>query len=78
VESPSAVMSWVGPTRPDQFTTLRATFCHHIHFFASLETVAGWSAGHPGGSVLSVPDGFQAARRLADIFPDPARSRDAA
>jgi alkylmercury lyase len=78
VEPRGAVMSWVGPTRPNQFTTLRATFCHHIHFFASPETAAGWSAGHPGGSVLSVPDAFQAARRLADIFPDPARSQGAA
>jgi alkylmercury lyase len=78
VEPRGAVMSWVGPTHPDQFTTMRATFCHHIHFFPSLESAAGWSAKHPGGSVLSVSDAFQAARRLADIFPDPAGSRGAA
>jgi alkylmercury lyase len=78
VTPPAAVMSWVGETPPEEFNTIRATFCHHIHFFASPETAAGWAADHPGGSVLSVPEASKAARRLAEIFANPARDRSVA
>jgi alkylmercury lyase len=73
-EPSSAVMSWVGEIPPDNFGRMRATICHHVHFFASREAAARWSAEHPGGAVLSMPDAVEAARRLAAIFPDAARS----
>jgi alkylmercury lyase len=75
VTPPGAVVSWVAEKQPEEFLTVRATFCHHIHFFDSAETAAGWASDHPGGAVLSVPAAVEAARRLAAVFTGPTADR---
>ena len=64
VEPEGAVVSVVTPKidLPD----LRRRLCHHQHFFRSAEAAADWKAAHPEGLVLSVGDGFELMRRLAE------------
>jgi alkylmercury lyase len=78
VAPPTAVISWVGETRPEESTTMRSTFCRHIHFSASHQTATDWAADHPGGSVLSMPEAVQAARGVADILSDSTPDRSVA
>lgn len=78
VAPPTAVMSWIGETRPKESTTMGSTFCRHIHFFASHQTAADWAADHPVGSVLSMPETVHAARGVADIFSDSTPDRSVA
>jgi alkylmercury lyase len=68
VEPSTAVMSWVGETNADDFYTLRATFCHHIHFSPSAKSAENWLAVHPGGTILSLAQAYEASRRLVDKF----------
>ena len=70
VEPSAAVMSWVGETNANDIYTLRATFCHHIHFFPSAGSAEDWLAVHPGGRILSLGEAYESSRRLvAKFFP---------
>ena len=68
VEPSTAVMSWVGEANADDFYTLRATFCHHIHFFPAAESAEDWLAVHSGGRILSLAEAYESSRRLVDKF----------
>lgn len=68
VQPSAAVMSWVGETNADDFYTLRATFCHHIHFFPSAESAGDWLAVHPGGAILPLAEAYESSRRLVEQF----------
>lgn len=73
VEPEGAVVSVVTPAidLPD----LRHQLCHNQHFFRSAEAAADWKAAHPDGMLLSVSDGFELMRRLAEYwFKSAARS----
>ncbi|MDN5747082.1 MAG: organomercurial lyase MerB [Pseudonocardia sp.] len=46
-------------------SSVRASFCDQVHFFATPAAARDWLAEHPGGTVLSVADAFDLGRRLA-------------
>lgn len=46
-------------------SSVRASFCNQVHFFATTAAAHGWLTEHPGGTVLSVADAFDLGRRLA-------------
>lgn len=62
IEHSTAVVSIV---TPDEMTSLRASFCNHVHFFAGADAARAWLAEHPGMSVLPVADAHQLGRPLA-------------
>ena len=37
-------------------------FCHFVHFFASPDAAASWTAGHPGAFQLSIDDAYRLGR----------------
>jgi alkylmercury lyase len=37
-------------------------FCHFVHFFASPDAAASWTAGHPGTFQLSIDDAYRLGR----------------
>ncbi|WP_240157164.1 organomercurial lyase MerB [Pseudonocardia broussonetiae] len=50
---------------PDGGSSVRASFCDQVHFFATPAAAQDWLVEHPGGTVLSVADAFDLGRRLA-------------
>jgi alkylmercury lyase len=69
VEPETAVVSIV---TPDDLTSVRTSFCNHVHFFTDTDAAQPWLAEHPGGSVLPVADAYQLGRRLDAAHCDTA------
>lgn len=63
VEPAAAVVSVLVPDAGS--SSVRASFCDQVHFFATPAAAQAWLAEHPGGTVLSVADAFELGRRLA-------------
>ena len=61
VEPATAVVSIVIPDHP---ASIRAAFCHHVHFFATREAAEPWLAENPAATVVSVADAYQLGRPL--------------
>jgi alkylmercury lyase len=53
-----AVVSFVVPQQQFDANVLKS-FCHFVHFFASPDTAASWTAEHPGTFPLSVDDAYR-------------------
>ena len=58
---PQAVVSFLVPTTRFDADVIQS-FCHFVHFFASPEAGASWTAGHPGTFLLSLEDAFELGR----------------
>jgi hypothetical protein len=56
-----AVVSLLLPDGPFDATVIER-FCHFVHFFASPEAAAKWTAEHPGTFTLSVKAAYQLGR----------------
>jgi alkylmercury lyase len=55
---PEAVISFLAPeTRFD--ANVIESFCHFVHFFASPDSAATWTAEHPGTFLLSVDEAYR-------------------
>jgi alkylmercury lyase len=55
---PEAVVSFLAPeTRFD--ADVIESFCHFVHFFASPDSAATWTAEHPGTFLLSVDEAYR-------------------
>jgi alkylmercury lyase len=63
VEPAGSVVSIVTPS---DVSTIRTSFCNHVHFFASEAAAAGWLAERPDATVVPVADAFELGRRLTD------------
>ncbi|MGH2742137.1 MAG: organomercurial lyase [Thermoleophilaceae bacterium] len=61
VSPAGAVLSFLRREQPFDADTI-ISFCHLVHFFASEEASADWTAKHPGTFLLSVRDGFEIGR----------------
>jgi len=46
------------------FTSIWTTFCHHIHFFASLAEAAQWARGRDDIELLSVEQAFEFGKHV--------------
>ncbi|MDX3204690.1 organomercurial lyase MerB [Streptomyces antibioticus] len=63
VEPATAVVSIVAPDAP---TSVRASFCNQVHFFATPDAGKDWLEEHPGAAVLPVADAHQLGRPLTE------------
>ncbi|MGQ0481971.1 MAG: organomercurial lyase MerB [Pseudonocardia sp.] len=58
---------------PGGGSSVRASFCNQVHFFATPDAAQDWLADRPTGAVLSVADAFELGRLLAhELTGDPA------
>jgi alkylmercury lyase len=62
VEPAESVVSIVAPS---DMSTVRSSFCDHVHFFSSDQAATGWLTEHPDATVVPVADAFELGRRLA-------------
>jgi len=62
LEPASPVVSMVVPEGPFGFDVVES-FCHRVLSFASTEAGIGWTADHPGTTLLSVEEAFEVGRR---------------
>lgn len=68
VEPATAVVSVVDRCAT---SSVRASFCNHVHFFASEEAARPWLAEHPGAQIVPVGDAVELSRSLVDaVFDD--------
>lgn len=58
VRPPETVVSFLVPKAGFNADIIQS-FCHFIHFFASSEAGAAWTAEHPGTFLLSVDDAYR-------------------
>lgn len=63
VDPPDAVVSIV---TLGEVSSIRAAFCHQVHYFPSAEDARGWLDDHPDAQILSVADALTVGRRLAE------------
>jgi alkylmercury lyase len=66
VEPSTAVVSIV--PRPHG-SSIRASFCNHIHFFASIDAAQQWVTEHPEASLVPVADAQEHGRDLIEALP---------
>lgn len=67
LDPPDAVVSVVTPDAP---ASVRAAFCHQVHFFASRDAAAPWLAEHPEAVVVGVHEGYRLTRPLVQALLD--------
>ncbi len=67
VQPATAVVSIVSP---EAAASVRASFCDHVHFFASAEVAQAWLDGHPGATLQPVADAYELGQRIADALID--------
>ena len=67
VEPVSAVVSVVNPK---DMTSIRSSFCNHVHYFTSPEDAQPWLEAHPEGEVLTVADAYRLATDLTATMLD--------
>ncbi len=73
VDPAGAVVSLVLPhDTPD----IRASFCCHVHFFASTVVAHDWASKHTGVDIVNVHDVFRAGRARAQQLLQSARLRN--
>jgi alkylmercury lyase len=58
---PEALVSFLVPDRPFGDDLIRS-FCHFVHFFASPQAAATWTAAHDGTFAIPVDDAFEVGR----------------
>jgi alkylmercury lyase len=58
VRPPDTVVSFLVPKTGFNADIIQS-FCHFVHFFASFEAGATWTAEHPGTFLLSVDDAYR-------------------
>lgn len=58
LDPPETVVSFLAPEGPFD-ANVTQSFCHFVHFFASPEVAARWTAEHPGTFALSVEDAYR-------------------
>lgn len=63
---PEAVVSVVAP--PPNDNDVRQNFCVHVNFFESREAAQSWSGQRKNATILSLPDAFALARKMARSF----------
>jgi alkylmercury lyase len=66
VEPSTAVVSIV--PRPHG-SSIRASFCNHVHFFANADAAQPWLTEHPDASIVPVADAQQQGRELIERLP---------
>jgi alkylmercury lyase len=59
----SAVVSLVVP---GDMASIRSSFCHHVHFFASHDAARTWLSEHPSGSIMSVSEAHRMGLALTN------------
>ncbi|WP_216207065.1 organomercurial lyase MerB [Amycolatopsis aidingensis] len=62
VDPGTAVVSLV---TPDDLTSVRTAFCHHVHFFAGPETARPWLDRHPEAAALPIAEAYDLGQRVA-------------
>lgn len=66
-DPPGAVVSIVTPDAP---ASVRAAFCHQVHFFAGPEAAAPWLVKHPEAVVVGVQEAYRLAQPLVHALLD--------
>lgn len=61
LDPPETVVSFLVPETPFDSDVVQS-FCHYIHFFASPEAGAAWTAEHAGTFLMSVDDAYRLGR----------------
>lgn len=61
VDPAEAVVSLVTTSAP---SSVRASFCDHVHFFASAAEGRAWVAQHPDATIVPVQEAFRLGRAL--------------
>jgi alkylmercury lyase len=65
VDPSTAVVSWVrNSSETITPETVRAAFCNHVHFFASIETASQYIAPHPELVIVPIDDVFQIGKLI--------------
>lgn len=72
VEPATAVVSLVVP---ESGRSIRPGFCDQVHYFASAEDAAAWSADHPEAELLPVAEAHRLAAAIAVGFLGAAQHR---
>lgn len=67
LDPPDAVVSIVTPDAP---ASVRAAFCHQVHFFASRDAAGPWLAEHPEAVVAAVAEGYRLTQPLVQALLD--------
>lgn len=67
VEPATAVVSIVTPDHP---ASIRAAFCHHVHFFATREAAEPWLAQNPWATTITAAEAYQLGRPLTQSLLD--------
>ena len=57
------MLSFLAPRRPFDADVIQG-FCHFVHFLASEQAAAEWTAQHPGTFTLSIEQGFRLGQRM--------------
>jgi alkylmercury lyase len=63
----AAVLSFLAPERPFDSDVIRS-FCHFVHFFASEQASAAWTARNPDTFTLSIEQGFRLGELTNEII----------
>lgn len=71
VEPDTAAVSIV---LPDPASTVRASFCSHIWFFADTDVARSWHVEHPHATLLPVAAAYELGRKLNTLSAARARS----
>ncbi|WP_346924976.1 organomercurial lyase MerB [uncultured Arthrobacter sp.] len=62
LEPATAVVSLINP---DDFSSVRTSFCNQVHFFASPEEAEPWLKDYPEGTVIPVEQAYELASDMA-------------
>ena len=71
VTSLDPVTAVVSLVNPEDLSSVRASFCSQVHFFASPAAAEPWAESHPSGTVLPVAEAYRLASSLAQKMLNP-------